>query len=103
MSQVIPGRQVAARPCQKARLVITTIEVEGRTPAEVVAAYGVSRSWVYELPAPYPRRGPRPARGVPAQPAHDERQNPQSVGSGVLDVLRHHISSGVLAEPPLSL
>jgi hypothetical protein len=35
----------------KARLVITAIEVEGRTPAEVIAAYGVSRSWLYELRA----------------------------------------------------
>ncbi len=26
----------------------------------------------------------------PAQPAHDKRPNPQSVGSGVCDVLRHH-------------
>jgi transposase InsO family protein len=33
----------------KARLVITAIEVEGRSPAEVCAAYGVSRSWLYEL------------------------------------------------------
>jgi transposase len=37
----------------KARLVITAIEVEGRTPAEVIAAYGVSRSWLYELLARY--------------------------------------------------
>jgi hypothetical protein len=28
----------------KARLVITAIEVEGRSPAEVVAAYGVALS-----------------------------------------------------------
>lgn len=33
----------------KARLVITAIEIEGRTVAEVVAAYGVSRSWVFGL------------------------------------------------------
>jgi transposase InsO family protein len=33
----------------KARLVITAIEVEGRTAAEVVAEYGISRSWLYEL------------------------------------------------------
>ena len=33
----------------KARLVITAIEVEDRAPAEVIAAYGVSRSWLYEL------------------------------------------------------
>ena len=41
----------------KARLVITAIEVEGRSPAEVVAAYGVSRSWVYELLARYRTEG----------------------------------------------
>jgi transposase InsO family protein len=41
----------------KARLVITAIEVEGRSPAEVVAAYGVSRSWLYELLARYRSEG----------------------------------------------
>src|SRR3954454_12179784 len=35
----------------KARPVSTAIEVEGRSPAEVVAAYGVSRSWLHELVA----------------------------------------------------
>ena len=174
----------------KARLVITAIEVEGRSPAEVVAAYGVSRSWVYELLARYRAEGeaafqPRsrrphsspgstpapivelvlrirkqlsdagldagaetpcawpadcttsasaeptpeptscyssrtctsasstpppasssatsssiPARTTsppvahPAQPANDKRPNPQSVGSGVRDVLRHHSGRG---------
>jgi transposase InsO family protein len=41
----------------KARLVITAIEIEGRTVAEVVAAYDVSRSWVYELLARYRTEG----------------------------------------------
>lgn len=41
----------------KARLVITAIEVEGRTPAEVITAYGVSRSWLYELLARYRAEG----------------------------------------------
>ncbi|MGZ6831527.1 MAG: IS481 family transposase [Nocardioidaceae bacterium] len=41
----------------KARLVITAIEVEGRAPAEVIAAYGVSRSWLYELLARYRAEG----------------------------------------------
>ena len=41
----------------KARLVITAIEVEGRSPAEVVAAFGVSRSWLYELLARYRAEG----------------------------------------------
>jgi transposase InsO family protein len=37
----------------KARLVITAIVIEGRTVAEVIAAYGVSKSWTYELLARY--------------------------------------------------
>src|SRR3954469_425139 len=41
----------------KARLVITAIEVEARSPAEVIAAYGVSRSWLYELLARYRAEG----------------------------------------------
>jgi transposase InsO family protein len=41
----------------KARLVITAIEVEGRSPAEVIAAYGVSRSWLYELIKRYRAEG----------------------------------------------
>jgi transposase len=61
----------------KARLVITAIEVEGRSPAEVVAAYGVSRSWLYELLARYRAEGDaafeprsrRPHRSPAATPA----------------------------------
>ena len=47
----------------EARLVITAIEVKGRSPAEGIAAYGVSRSWLYELLAWLPSRG---RRRVPA-------------------------------------
>jgi transposase len=41
----------------KARLVITAVVVEGRTPAEVAQTYGVSRSWLYELLARYRDEG----------------------------------------------
>ena len=41
----------------KARLVITAITLENRTVAEVVADYGVSKSWVYELLARYRDEG----------------------------------------------
>ena len=37
----------------KARLVITAVVVEQRPVREVAAAYGVSRSWIYELVARY--------------------------------------------------
>ena len=41
----------------KARLVITAITVERRPVAEVVEAYGVSRSWLYELLARHRAEG----------------------------------------------
>lgn len=43
----------------KARLVITAVVVEGRTVSEAAAAYGVSRSWAYELVARYRVEGDR--------------------------------------------
>ena len=41
----------------KARLVITALFVEGQSPAEVAARYGVHRSWVYKLKARYEAEG----------------------------------------------
>jgi transposase len=41
----------------KARLVITALFVEHRTPAEVAARYGVHRAWVYKLKARYEAEG----------------------------------------------
>ncbi len=41
----------------KARLVITALFVEGRTPAEVAGRYGVHRAWVYKLKARYLAEG----------------------------------------------
>ncbi len=37
----------------KARLVITAVVVEGRSPSEVARTYGVARSWVYALVTRY--------------------------------------------------
>jgi transposase len=41
----------------KARLVITAVVVEGRPVREVSAAYGVARSWIYELLVRYHAEG----------------------------------------------
>jgi transposase InsO family protein len=41
----------------KARLVLTAVVAERRKPSEVAAAYGVSRSWIYELLARYRAEG----------------------------------------------
>jgi transposase InsO family protein len=43
----------------KARLVVTAVVLEHRAVSEVVAAYGVTRSWVYELVARYRSEGKR--------------------------------------------
>src|SRR5215472_10069726 len=41
----------------KARLVITAVVVEKRPVGEVARAYGVARSWIYELLARYRAEG----------------------------------------------
>ena len=41
----------------KARLVITALFVDHRSPAEVAARYGVHRAWVYQLKARYEAAG----------------------------------------------
>jgi transposase InsO family protein len=41
----------------KARLIITAVVVEGRSPSEVARSYGVARSWVYTLVARYRAEG----------------------------------------------
>jgi transposase InsO family protein len=41
----------------KARLVITAVVVEGRSPSEVARSYGVARSWVYALLGRYRAEG----------------------------------------------
>ena len=41
----------------KARLIVTAVMVEGRSPSEVARAYGVARSWVYELVDRYRAEG----------------------------------------------
>ncbi|MGH3334804.1 MAG: IS481 family transposase [Nocardioides sp.] len=47
----------SSRPSSKARLVVTAITLENRTVADVVADYGVSKSWVYELLGRYRAEG----------------------------------------------
>lgn len=41
----------------KARLVITAVVVEGRSPSEVARTYNVARSWIYKLVARYHAEG----------------------------------------------
>ena len=79
----------------KARLVITAIEVEGRSPAEVVAAYGVSRSWLYELLARYRAEGDAAFEPRSRRPHSSPRATPPHVVERVL-LLRKQLSEAGL-------
>ncbi|MGE3812415.1 MAG: helix-turn-helix domain-containing protein [Candidatus Nanopelagicales bacterium] len=68
----------------KARLVITAVELEGRSPAEVAASYGVSRSWVYELLARYRAEGDTALEPRSRRPRTNPRATPQPVVDLVL-------------------
>ena len=63
----------------KARLVITAVVVERRRPAEVAAAYGVSRSWIYELVARYRAEGDTALEPRSRRPKSSPRALPYSV------------------------
>jgi transposase InsO family protein len=67
----------------KARLVITAIEIEGRTVADVVAAYGVSRSWIYELLARYRDEGDAAFEPRSRRP----RTHPTAIGQATVDLI----------------
>jgi hypothetical protein len=67
--------------CRKARLVITAIEIEGRTVAGVVVHYGISKSWVYQFLARYRAEGeaafsPVPNDPTPAPPRSPSHRRP---------------------------
>jgi transposase InsO family protein len=79
----------------KARLVITAIEVEGRTPAEVVAAYGVSRSWLYELLARYRAEGDAAFEPRSRRPHTSPRSTPAQTVELVLRLRKELSGSGM--------
>src|SRR5215218_10473026 len=79
----------------KARLVITAIEVEGRSPAEVVAAYGVSRSWVYELVARYRAEGEAAFEPRSRRPRRSPTTIPEATVELILELRRSLSSQGL--------
>src|SRR5215217_4770739 len=79
----------------KARLVITAIEVEGRSPAEVVAAYGVSRSWVYELLARYRAEGEAAFEPRSRRPHRSPRATPAQTVELVLRIRKQLSEAGL--------
>jgi transposase len=79
----------------KARLVITAIEVEGRSPAEVIAAYGVSRSWLYELLARYRAEGDAAFEPRSRRPRTSPRATTPQTVEQVLHIRKQLSESGL--------
>src|SRR4051794_4709256 len=79
----------------KARLVIIAIEVEGRTPAEVCAAYGVSRSWVYELLARHRAEGDTAFEPRSRRPRTSPRTTPPETIELVLRLRKQLTEAGL--------
>lgn len=79
----------------KARLVITAITVENRAVAEVVADYGVSRSWVYELLARYRLEGEAAFAPRSRRPKTSPTVTPQATVELVLRLRKQLSESGL--------
>lgn len=63
----------------KARLIITAVIVEGRSQAEVVRAYGVSKGWVSRLVARYRAEGEAAFEPRSRRPGRSPNQTPSEV------------------------
>jgi transposase InsO family protein len=83
----------------KARLVITAVVVEGRSPSEVARTYGVARSWVYELLARYRTEGEAAFEPRSRRPNRSPSATPDQVVELVLEHRKTRIAAGLDAGP----
>jgi transposase InsO family protein len=79
----------------KARVVITAITVEKRSVAEVVAEYGVARSWVYELLARYRAEGEAAFEPRSRRPKNSPRATPAETVETVLRLRKQLTEAGL--------
>jgi transposase InsO family protein len=83
----------------KARLVITAVVVEGRSPSEVARAYGVARSWVYELVARWRAEGDAAFEARSRRP----RRSPAALADATVELViglrRQLVGEGLDAGP----
>jgi transposase InsO family protein len=79
----------------KARLVITTVIVEGRSPAEVAKAYGLSRSWVYELVARYRAEGDTAFEPQSRRPRTRPAATPDTTRQLIFELRRELTAAGL--------
>jgi transposase len=83
----------------KARLVITAVVVENRSPGEVARTYGVARSWVYELVARYHAEGEAAFEPRSRRPNRSPTATPDHVAELVLEHRKTRIAEGLDAGP----
>jgi transposase len=83
----------------KARLVITAIEIEGRPVAEVIEAYGVSKSWTYELLARYRTEGDAALEPRSRRPKTSPTATPQPTIDLIVLIRKQLTESGLDAGP----
>lgn len=83
----------------KARLVITAVVLEGRSPTEVATAYGVSRSWVYALLARYRDEGDAAFEPRSRRPHTRPDATPLEIVELILELRRQLTAQGLDAGP----
>jgi transposase InsO family protein len=79
----------------KARLVITAVVVEGRSVAEVAAAYTVSRQWIYKLLDRYRAEGEAAFVPRSRRPRHHPTAIPLATVELILQLRRNLIGWGL--------
>jgi transposase InsO family protein len=79
----------------KARVVITAVVVEKRSVAEVVAQYGVARSWVFELLARYRAEGEAAFEPRSRRPKTSPRATPSATVELVLRLRKELTEAGL--------
>ena len=70
----------------KARLVITALQAEGATVAEVARRYGVHRSWVYRLKARYDAEGDKAFEPLSRRPKRSPTATSPEVTELIIDL-----------------
>jgi transposase InsO family protein len=83
----------------KARLVITAVVTEGRSPGEVARTYGVSRSWVYELVARYRAEGEVAFEARSRRPTRSPSSLPAATVDRIVEWRKHLEDEGLDAGP----
>ena len=83
----------------KARLVMTAIELEGRSVTEVATTYRVSRSWIYELLARYRTEGDTAFEPRSRRPKTSPTATPQTTIDLIISIRKQLVESGLDAGP----